>query len=256
MKKFIVPAAVIALALAGCSDSSSSEPVTETATESVMVTATETETETVSAAPESSSREASKSSESAAEDALADVPVTVTETGFVLGDEAAKNNVTIYQDFNCPHCVNLHAAMDEEGSVAEWLEDGASVTVVPVNYLGPRTTHNFSGRAANALAMVANNYPESFLAAQAELYKIRPEKTTSELDDAALEEALLAAGIELTDADKTAIEKLKYKDWVDAATAAAAEKGVNYIPQVWVNDELKETPEDAEDGDVLDMVKF
>lgn len=256
MKKLIIPAAAVALVLAGCSDSSTSEPVTETATKSVMVTATETETETVSETPESSTSETSKPTESAAADALANVPVAVTDTGFVLGDEAAENNVTIYQDFNCPHCVNLHAAMDEEGSMATWLEEGASVTVVPVNYLGPRTTHNFSGRAANALAMVANNYPESFLAAQAELYKIRPEKTTSELGDAALEEALVAAGIELTDADKTAIEKLEYKDWVDAATAAAAEKGVNYIPQVWVNDELKETPEDAEDGDVLDMVKF
>lgn len=256
MKKLIIPAAAVALVLAGCSDSSTSEPVTETATKSVMVTATETETETVSETPESSTSETSKPAESAAADALANVPVAVTDTGFVLGDEAAENNVTIYQDFNCPHCVNLHAAMDEEGSMATWLEEGASVTVVPVNYLGPRTTHNFSGRAANALAMVANNYPESFLAAQAELYKIRPEKTTSELGDAALEEALVAAGIELTDADKTAIEKLEYKDWVDAATAAAAEKGVNYIPQVWVNDELKEAPEDAEDGDVLDMVKF
>lgn len=256
MKKLIIPAAAVALVLAGCSDSSTSEPVTETATKSVMVTATETETETVSETPESSTSETSKPTESAAADALANVPVAVTDTGFVLGDEAAENNVTIYQDFNCPHCVNLHAAMDEEGSMATWLEEGASVTVVPVNYLGPRTTHNFSGRAANALAMVANNYPESFLAAQAELYKIRPEKTTSELGDAALEEALVAAGIELTDADKTAIEKLEYKDWVDAATAAAAEKGVNYIPQVWVNDELKEAPEDAEDGDVLDMVKF
>lgn len=256
MKKLIIPAAAVALVLAGCSDSSTSEPVTETATKSVMVTTTETETETVSETPESSTSETSKPTESAAADALANVPVAVTDTGFVLGDEAAENNVTIYQDFNCPHCVNLHAAMDEEGSMATWLEEGASVTVVPVNYLGPRTTHNFSVRAANALAMVANNYPESFLAAQAELYKIRPEKTTSELGDAALEEALVAAGIELTDADKTAIEKLEYKDWVDAATAAAAEKGVNYIPQVWVNDELKEAPEDAEDGDVLDMVKF
>lgn len=242
-----------ALVLAGCAeDTGSSEPATETTT----VVSTEVSTEVTTVTSEVTPSETTSSESTAAAAADQDFPVTVTDTGFVLGDEAADNNVTLYQDFNCPHCKDLHAAMDEEGSVAKWIEDGASVTVIPVNYLGPRTTHDFSGRAANAMAMVANNHPEHFMAAQEALYKIRPETTTAELDDATIEEALTEAGIELTDADKAAIENQEYKDWVDAATDAAAEKGVNYIPQVWVNDELKESEDGQDEKDFLDSLSF
>lgn len=180
-------------------------------------------------------------------------PVEVTAEGFVLGDPAAEDSVVIYEDFNCPHCVDLHAQLEEKDAVDTWISQGATVEVVPVNYLGPRTTHNFSGVAANALTLVAERYPDHFGAAQAALFEIRPDSTTDELAEGAVEQALRDAGIELTEQDVTDLNELAYEDWVNTATESAAANGVNYIPQVWVNGELVE---EDNPGKLVDSINF
>lgn len=213
-----------------------------------------------SSASETSESESASASSTTSSAAAADVasaignhPVTVTSEAIIVGDPEATNIVKIYEDFNCPHCVELHKVLSEDGSIDRWIEEGAAVEIIPVNYLGPRTTHDFSGRAAAALNLVATKYPDKLGDAQAALFNIRPETTTTELSDSDIMDALEKAGVELTAADGAALAGGEHADWVNGVTESAAKAGVNYIPQVWVNDELieKDTPEE-----VVDAVTF
>ncbi len=163
--------------------------------------------------------------------------VTVTDSSVVLGDPDAPERVHIYQDLNCPHCQVLHGVMAED--VAEWAQGGeVAVEITVVDYLGPRTTHAFSTRGANLLALVADVDPEAWPAVQDALLAMQPSTTTEEVTTEDLVETVRTAGAELDDDDIAAQEGLAYTAWVDAATAAAAAAGVNYIPQVWVDGEL------------------
>jgi len=163
--------------------------------------------------------------------------VTVTESSVILGDPDAPERVHVYQDLNCPHCQQLHGLM--AGDVAQWAQGSdVAVEVTVVDYLGPRTTHAFSTRGANLLALVADVDPEAWPAVQDALLDMQPSTTTEEITDEQLVAAAREAGADLDDADVAALESLAYSDWVDAATAQAAAAGVNYIPQVWVDGEL------------------
>lgn len=215
--------------------------------------ASETSASVTKSAEPSGSASSTTSSASAAADASSAIgnhAVTVTDTGILVGDPEAAHSVQIYEDFNCPHCVNLHKALSEDGSIDRWIEQGASVEIIPVNYLGPRTTHDFSGRAAAALNLVASKYPDKLGDAQAALFNARPEASTTALSDSELIEVLEDAGIELTAADGAALAGGEYDEWVDGATAGAAEAGVTSIPQVWVDGERvdKDTPEELVAG--------
>lgn len=163
--------------------------------------------------------------------------VTVTDDSVILGDPDAPERVHIYQDLNCPHCQVLHGLMAED--VANWAQgDSVAVEVTVVDYLGPRTTHAFSTRGANLLALVADVDPEAWPAVQDALLAMQPSSTTEEVTTEQLIEAARGAGAELDEDDVAAQEGLAYAQWVDAATAGAAAAGVNYIPQVWIDGEL------------------
>jgi len=163
--------------------------------------------------------------------------VTVTESSVVLGDPDAPERVHIYQDLNCPHCRQLHGIMHDD--VAGWAVGAdVAVEVTVVDYLGPRTTHAFSTRGANLLALVADVDPAAWPAVQDALLDMQPSSTTEEVTDEQLVAAAREAGADLADADLAAVEQLAYADWVEGVTAQAASAGVSYIPQVWVDGEL------------------
>lgn len=165
--------------------------------------------------------------------------VTVTASSVVLGDPDSPERVQVYQDLSCPHCKELHREMGED--VATWAQGGeVAVEVTVVDYLGPRTSHGFSTRGANLLALVADVDPEAWPAVHLALLDLQPTSTTAEVSDDALLTAAREAGADLTEHDAAALEALAYSDWVSAATARAAADGISYIPQVWVDGELVE----------------
>lgn len=177
--------------------------------------------------------------------------VTVTATSVVVGDPRAPERLHVYQDLNCPHCKQLHGEMG--GDLTTWAQGpdvAAEFTVV--DYLGPRTTHAFSTRGANLLALVADVDPEAWPAVQQALLDMQPTSTTAEVTDEELVAAARGAGADLDEADVAAVEQLAYADWVAAATAEAAAAGVTYIPQVWVDDALVEG---ADHGETAGLVR-
>ncbi|HZK06151.1 MAG TPA: thioredoxin domain-containing protein [Actinomycetaceae bacterium] len=160
--------------------------------------------------------------------------VTVTESSVIIGDPDAPEKVHIYIDLNCPHCHMLHDEMAAD--TAAWAE-GSDVAVeyTVVDYLCPRTTHLYSSRGANLLALVADVDPESWLAVQDALLAGQPASTTDQVTTEWLIETARDAGATLDDDDIAAQEQLAYTDWVQGATAEAAAAGVNFIPQVWID---------------------
>lgn len=171
--------------------------------------------------------------------------VTVTASSVVVGDPDAPERVHIYQDLNCPHCKELHGEMGAD--LAAWAEGGdVAVEFTIVDYLGPRTTHGFSTRGANLLALVADVDPAAWPAVQQALFEVQPSSTTAEVTDEDLLSAAREAGAELGDDAAAQLESLAYSGWVEAATEQAAADGISYIPQVWVDGELVEGASHAE----------
>lgn len=160
--------------------------------------------------------------------------VTVTDDSVIIGNPDAAMTLTVYFDLQCPHCLDLHGFMAED--TAKWAAgDQVAVEYVAVNYLGPRTTHNFSGRGANLLALVADVNPEAWPAVLDQLFLIKPAATTDTVTDAQLVAAAEAGGVTLSAEDIAALEDMAYEAWVAGATADAAAAGVNFIPQVWMD---------------------
>lgn len=161
--------------------------------------------------------------------------VTVTSTSVVLGDPDAPERVVVYSDLSCPHCKVLHGLMADD--IDRWAAGSdVAVELVTVDYLSPRTTHEFSLLGANLLALVAEDSPEAWPAVQAALYDLQPGSTT----DAALSvEDLVAvaedAGATLEDDAADRLAQLAYSGWVESVTGSAAAAGVTSIPQVFVD---------------------
>lgn len=161
--------------------------------------------------------------------------VTVTSSSVVLGDPDAPERVVVYSDLSCPHCKVLHGLMADD--IDRWASGSdVAVELVTVDYLSPRTTHEFSLLGANLLALVADTSPEAWPAVQSALYELQPESTTASalsVDDlVALAED---AGATLADDAAEHLGQLSYSGWVEGVTAGAAAAGVTSIPQVFVD---------------------
>ena len=164
--------------------------------------------------------------------------VTVTETSVVLGDVDAPRRVLVYSDLSCPHCQQLHALMSAD--VERWSAGSeVAVELVTVDYLSPRTTHLFSARGANLLALVADESPAAWPAVLSALFDAQPTSTTDEaLSTADLLALADEAGATLGPDAADAVEQRAFSGWVEDVTAQAAAAGIRSIPQVFVDGEL------------------
>lgn len=161
--------------------------------------------------------------------------VTVTSTSVVLGDPDAPERVVVYSDLSCPHCQVLHGLMADD--VERWAAGSdVAVELVTVDYLSPRTTHEFSLLGANLLALVADTSPEAWPAVQSALFDRQPTSTTAPaLSVDELVEVAEGAGATLDDDASERLAQLAYSGWVEGVTASAAAAGVTSIPQVFVD---------------------
>ncbi len=219
-RTFILSAALLlSFGLGACAPVS-----TDTATESAPASATAAPTEaaTFSLGEQRSPAQATTGN------------VTVSANSVIVGNPDAAKRIQIYIDMQCPHCQTLHGVMaDDKAGWAAGSDVAVEYTVV--DYLGPRTTHGYSFRAANLLALIADKDPASWPAAMQALLDNQPPTTTDTVSDHDLFDTAVAAGANLSDADLAAMAELNYYEWVQSATSVAAAAGVNYIPQVWID---------------------
>jgi protein-disulfide isomerase len=153
-------------------------------------------------------------------------------------------DIRIYADYLCPFCSQFEAANSEQ--MSQWVKSGAAtVEIHPVSIL----THKSSGtqyslRAANAAACVANYSPNDFYAFNAALFADQPKEGSAGLNDEAIKGIVKKAGVNASISKiNTCIDDTTYKSWVIASTDRAlsgplpntAIKAITGTPTVLVN---------------------
>jgi protein-disulfide isomerase len=145
-----------------------------------------------------------------------EAPPTPTPTA----DPADVVDIRIYVDYLCPNCGTFQKNNAEQ--IRTWVETGAAtVEYHPIAVLTTKSSGTqYSLRAANAAACVADFTPEVFFQFNEALFAQQPDEGTPGLDDAQLLQMARdsgAGGAGLADC----VENKRYRAWVLAATNRA-----------------------------------
>lgn len=159
-------------------------------------------------------------------------------TGGVAGVDVPTdaNRVDLYIDLLCPVCnqfEQINAADIDE------LREAGTIAVYyhPIAILDSRSAGtNYSTRAANAVAVVADKDPEHMLDFISVLFANQPEENTPGLDDDTI--AALAGGVGVPEDVTATFKNGEFSKWVTAATDRASQDGLQGTPTVMVNGEI------------------
>lgn len=131
-------------------------------------------------------------------------------------------SIRIYLDYLCQFCGQFEKTNSEQ--IKQWVKSGAAtVEIHPISLLTSKSAGTqYSLRAANAAACVANYSPGNFYAFNQELFKDQPEEGSAGLDDTQIKKRVKSAGV-TTDVSKinNCIDDLAFKSWVLDATDRA-----------------------------------
>ena len=156
-------------------------------------------------------------------------PAGASEHGVTVGDPDAPHTVVVYEDFLCPFCGELEGATrDDFERLAE--EGELLVEYRPFNLL--ERISDYSPRAVNAFAVVLEESgPEVAKRYHDLLFDNQPSESGPFPDNQDLLDLAVEAGAEEDEVSEGILE-VTMRDWVDAATAAAVEAGVQGTPTV------------------------
>jgi protein-disulfide isomerase len=161
-------------------------------------------------------------------------PQNLTPSGAIpVGASDAPVTLEIYFDYMCPACGAFEAANGAE--LDRLVEDGAvRIELRPISFLDEQSNGTeYSTRAANALAAVADAAPERVWAFHAALYDEQPAEGTDGLSDDQIAEIATEAGVpgDVVDGfpDNT------YRPWVALVTQQAFDSGVESTPTLKID---------------------
>jgi protein-disulfide isomerase len=128
-------------------------------------------------------------------------------------------DITLYVDYLCPICRQFEEA--NKDAIADLLARGAAtIEIHPIAILTNRSQGTqYSLRAANAAACVANDYPNSFMNFHNALFDNQPQEDTPGWTDEELIGFATQAGA--GPAVEQCINDQNFKDWVKASTERA-----------------------------------
>jgi protein-disulfide isomerase len=130
--------------------------------------------------------------------------------------------IRIYVDYLCPLCGDFDTTNSEQ--IANWVESGAAtVEIHPVSVLTSKSAGTqYSLRAGNAAACVANHSPEDFYTFNSALFADQPAEGTAGLSDDELKDVVKKAGVSSNVSKiESCIDDGTYETWVRAATKRA-----------------------------------
>jgi protein-disulfide isomerase len=151
-----------------------------------------------------------------------EAPADAVGDGIVLGDGGDDAiRVVTYIDYFCPFCGQFESTNAEQ--LSEWVESGEVVLEVhPVSILDRASLGTqYSTRAANAAACVADTAPDRFEAFSALLFENQPAENTEGLSDADLVDLADQAGALEGTGVADCIDAGQFTDWVTQATDRA-----------------------------------
>lgn len=139
------------------------------------------------------------------------------------------SDIIIYADANCVYCAQFEAENAE--GLSELAADGHTVEYRMVNFLDNPGTDNYSSRAANAMACVAEESPEHANDFREAVFASYDTHQGGGLSNDELETMASDVGAELNGC----ISDNTYRPFVNFTTAKATETGIAGTPSVWVN---------------------
>ena len=130
-------------------------------------------------------------------------------------------NIVMYIDYLCPFCGQFEATNSE--SIRTMVEEGAATLEVhPVAILTNKSAGSqYSLRAANAAACVADSSPDSFFDFNAVLFENQPEEGTTGLSNDDLKALAGEVGVSSLSTVEQCIDDTQFKSWVQDATTRA-----------------------------------
>lgn len=147
-----------------------------------------------------------------------------------------KATVTLIEDFQCPACRAFESQFSD--ALAQLRADpDVAVDYQPIAFLDRMSTTDYSTRAANASACVAQstggrNGFQTWLAFHNLLYANQPAEGGAGLADGELVSIAKQAG---ADGVSQCIKDGQFKDWTKQATQAALAAGMQGTPTVLIN---------------------
>ncbi|WP_448005618.1 DsbA family protein [Agromyces bauzanensis] len=144
-----------------------------------------------------------------------------TPTPTVPDESGTVANIVIYVDYLCPFCGQFEATNSD--SIRTMVEEGAATLEVhPIAILTNKSAGTqYSLRAANAAACVADASPDSFFDFNAILFENQPEEGTAGLTNDELKELAGEAGVSSRSTIEKCIDDEQFKAWVQDATNRA-----------------------------------
>lgn len=153
-------------------------------------------------------------------------------------------DIRVYVDYLCPFCGQFEKANSSQ--IVTWVKSGAAtVEIHPISILTSKSAGTqYSLRAANAAACVANYAPDDFYAFNTALFADQPKEGTAGLDDSEIKSLVKTAGIGAASTKiDTCIDEATFKSWVVSATDRALSgplpnstvKAITGTPTVLVN---------------------
>lgn len=155
------------------------------------------------------------------DDAAAETPAPEATPETDATPAAQDIKIAVYQDFLCPYCGQFETTNAEQ--IGGWLQAGAATyTVHPLATLSNLSLGTqYSLRASNAAACVAEYSPNDFFAFNTALFENQPKENTEGLTDTELKS--IAKGVVSGGEKKinACIDDGTYKSWVKDATDKA-----------------------------------
>lgn len=160
-------------------------------------------------------------------------PANLANGAIPFGKATAPVTVQVYFDYMCPACGAFEANNGPE--LKRLMESGtAKVELRPLAFLDRYSNGTeYSSRAANALATVADGAPDKVLAFHEALYANQPAENTEGLSDTQI--ADLAKGAGVPDAVVARFAAGEFRVWVTNTTQEALTAGIDSTPTVLVN---------------------
>lgn len=131
-------------------------------------------------------------------------------------------DIRVYVDYLCPFCGTFETTNSEQ--IAKWVDSGAAtVEIHPISILTSKSAGTqYSLRAANAAACVANSSPDDFLGFSTALFENQPAEGTAGLSDTELKALVKSSGVSSNlPAINDCIDETTFKSWVQDATDRA-----------------------------------
>jgi protein-disulfide isomerase len=164
---------------------------------------------------------------------VGDAPKTPPAEVVAPGAEAEAGKpvkVVLYVDFICPICKNFETQYNDQ--LTSLRNDGKiTVEYRPLGFLDSRSTTNYSSRAANAAACVANTAPGKYADYFNALYAQQPAEGSAGLSDNDLKKMASDMGVDIG----SCVDDKTYRPYVKYTTKEASAIGVTGTPTVFVD---------------------